>query len=275
MKRLALPCTDAVDDQVLTTLCKNLPWTPHQENWLSAYANYRTAGSNPWAVMPQAFNPDIAVEQRQLYENRKGNGPIRRIRYTPGLICCPLCGSPTTNSVDHLLPRADYPEFSIMRANLVPACVHCNSASKGNKHRGDADPERFIHPYFDQFADDPLWYVRVNPNFDAPTFDACPMGNLVDPALSIVRYHLKHVLGDVFRTSMATFWSTYPKEVKIDAQGQPVTIALTAAMIDHHLLVRTVTRGLNGWETAALRGFRANPAAIESISQRAVDYILA
>lgn len=272
MQFLDFPSTPAEDDRTIATLCKKPRWGPHKTAWLDAYAAYRVAASNPWVVSPTSFVPDVADEQRKLYDTRKNGGPIRRIRLKGGLLSCPLCGSPTTGHVDHLLPRSPYAEFSILRANLVPACGHCNSAGKGNKHRGDVQPERFIHPYFDQFAADPLWRVRINPPFEAATFDAEPLPNLQDPELTIVRYHLKHVLGTQFKISMATFWSTYPGELLEAADGAALSPVLMTTLIDRHIRVRVNAYGVNSWQTAMLRGIRADQGAMDFLAQKAAVY---
>ena len=272
MKHLALPATEAVDDAVVTEVCQQLQFTPHEANWLAAYAAYRAAGSDPWTVTPHAFLPDMHDAQYDLYDTRKGTKPLKAIREIAGLLCCPLCGSQTTNSLDHLLPRAVYPEFSIMRANLVPACTHCNSSSKGNKHRGAVAPERFIHPYFDAFADKAIWRLRINPPYEAATFDAVPEPDLTADQTQITAYHLKNVLGVAFLTRMRTTWSTYPGEVQIDAAGIPITTATTVATIAKDLARCEIAEGVNGWKTAFLRGLQANPAAVAHVAARALAY---
>jgi hypothetical protein len=58
-----------------------------------------------------------------------------------------MCGSPKITSVDHILPKELYPEFSIYSKNLVPAC-DCNIKRKTtlmNRVNG----VRVLHPYFD------------------------------------------------------------------------------------------------------------------------------
>lgn len=273
MQFLTLPCTADKDDQKIRALCKQPAWQPHEATWLGAYAAYRAAGSDPWQVGPATFNPDVADAQRDLYEKRKRLGPIKRIRYRQGLLSCPMCGSGSKGDVDHLLPRRPFAEFSIMRANLVPACGHCNSASKGNKHRGDAHPERFIHPYFDQWAAAPIWQVTLlGPNFDALTFEATPLPTLLEPQLSIVRYHLKHVLGEEFKGSIRNLWSTYPGSIKVAAAGSAITVASTNVQIDMDLARRAIVCGVNAWEVAFLRGLRSNPAAISHVAQAAAAY---
>lgn len=273
MKHLPLPCTDADDNKKIVQLCKKQPWTPHQADWLATYQAYRAAGSDPWTVRPHTFAPDISKEQRQLYETRKNGGPIQRIRRgRTDLKSCPLCGSPSLGSIDHLLPRDDYPEFSIMRANLVPACVHCNSASKGNKHRGNAAPERFIHPYYDQFADQALWCVRINNPASGTTFDPEPSPALQGAELAIVRYHLAHVLGHEFHRFMASLWSTLPGSVAVGLAGSPVTLVAAQGQIAIDLQRELVASGENGWKPAFLRGLVADFAALQILTQRAIAY---
>ncbi len=274
MRHLPVPCSDADDDAVVTSLCKGEDWKPHLKGWLAAYSEYRQAGSDPWKVTPTVFNPDAHDPQYELYDARKRGGPIRRIRDTRGLLSCPMCGSHTTGSLDHVLPRAVYPEFSIMRANLVPACMHCNSASKGNKHRGPVPPERFIHPYFDAFAGQPLWSVQIVPPFAAATFNPVPMPGLTVPQASIVRYHLTNVLGDEFTRRMETAWSTLPGSLHASAAGAPITYHSIAAQLAVDLTRAIITRGENGWDTAFLRGVAADPAAVAHVTERATNYPL-
>lgn len=272
MKHLPLPATAAVDDAVVTDLCQHLPFTSHQGTWLATYAAYRAAGSDPWAVPPFTFAPDISGEQYALYSAKAASKPIKDIREIEGLLCCPLCGSQTTNSLDHLLPRIVYPEFSIMRANLVPACSHCNSASKRNKHRGAAAPERFIHPYFDAFANNAIWRVRFNPPYAAVTIDAIPEPGLTPDQAVITAYHLNNVLGRAFKTRMRTTWATYPGAVQIEAAGGAITAATTAAAVAKDLHKHIGSDGVNGWKTAFLRGLLADPDAIDHVTARALVY---
>lgn len=63
---------------------------------------------------------------------------------------CPFCGGigdPAT--LDHFLPKAEFPQFSIYPSNLVPSCRDCNM---GEKKVGYAktDEEQTIHPYLDK-----------------------------------------------------------------------------------------------------------------------------
>jgi hypothetical protein len=63
---------------------------------------------------------------------------------------CPFCGDiGQTKNLDHFLPIAHFPEFSVMPLNLVPSCRDCNMGEKGQSYATVAD-EQAIHPYIDK-----------------------------------------------------------------------------------------------------------------------------
>lgn len=61
---------------------------------------------------------------------------------------CPFCGGiGRPKTLDHYLPKANYPQFSVLPYNLVPACRDCNTG-KSNSLATNVN-EQVIHPYFD------------------------------------------------------------------------------------------------------------------------------
>ncbi len=75
---------------------------------------------------------------------------------------CPLCGGVGhVRTLDHYLPKANFPLYSIMPTNLVPCCRDCNSEKLNAfaEVRGD----QTLHPYFDhdRFFVDKWIYARV------------------------------------------------------------------------------------------------------------------
>lgn len=67
---------------------------------------------------------------------------------------CPMCGFGEISTLDHYLPRAEFPEFAILALNLVPACGRCNQL-KGT-HVGLEPGLQFLHPFFDWLAVVPI-----------------------------------------------------------------------------------------------------------------------
>lgn len=63
---------------------------------------------------------------------------------------CPYCGGiGTPKNVDHYLPKAHFPQFSVLPLNLVPSCRNCNMDGKGHAFATIAG-DQIIHPYLDK-----------------------------------------------------------------------------------------------------------------------------
>jgi 5-methylcytosine-specific restriction endonuclease McrA len=67
---------------------------------------------------------------------------------------CPYCGIGKESShLDHFLPRAKFPEFSIYSPNLIYVCSICNSKYKGDDVVNSLGERKFFNPYFDDFIE--------------------------------------------------------------------------------------------------------------------------
>lgn len=62
---------------------------------------------------------------------------------------CPFCGGiGTPRNLDHFLPKAHFPQFSVLPHNLVPACRDCNMDGKAHSFATNA-ADQIIQPYAD------------------------------------------------------------------------------------------------------------------------------
>lgn len=62
---------------------------------------------------------------------------------------CVFCGGiGHVKNLDHILPKAFFPQLSILPTNLAPICLDCNMGEKGSDFSLSED-EQIIHPYFD------------------------------------------------------------------------------------------------------------------------------
>lgn len=267
MQHLPLPVTAAADEAEVNKLAKKAYWLPHQARWIAAYRTYQANGGSPFAVVAQTFDVGVGDRQYELYDNRKNSGELKRMRKRAGLKSCPVCGSPVTGSLDHYLPRTLYREFSIMRANLIPACGHCNSSTKGVTVHG-GPPRRFIHPYYDVWAAGVLWFVEVIPPFAAARFQPRPIAGLPHPQDDIVAFHLANVLGTQFGLSMDAQWASLPGQIKV--RDPHLTIASVTTQLEQELRVAQHAGGTNCWAAALLRGILASDDAIEYLREQAL-----
>ncbi|MBS6003063.1 MAG: HNH endonuclease [Citrobacter sp.] len=90
----------------------------------------------------------------KLYSNYfAGKGKPARIVYDALMVAaddkCPFCGGiGRPRNLDHFLPKAHFPQFSIVPINLVPSCRDCNMDGKGESV-ATTEAEQLIHPYLD------------------------------------------------------------------------------------------------------------------------------
>lgn len=80
---------------------------------------------------------------------------------------CPFCGGiGTPRNLDHFLPKANYPQFSVLPNNLVPSCRDCNMDGKAQNFASSAESQ-IIQPYSDSqkfFVDQ--WIFATYISFD-------------------------------------------------------------------------------------------------------------
>jgi hypothetical protein len=63
---------------------------------------------------------------------------------------CPFCGGiGTPRNLDHFLPKAHFPQFSVLPLNLVPSCRDCNMDGKAHAFATNAE-DQIIQPYADK-----------------------------------------------------------------------------------------------------------------------------
>ncbi|BCV67283.1 HNH endonuclease [Shewanella carassii] len=79
---------------------------------------------------------------------------------------CPFCGGiGRPRNLDHYLPKAHFPQFSIVPVNLVPSCRDCNMDGKSDLFATSAS-EQVIQPYLDEdrFFNEQWLFARYQPS---------------------------------------------------------------------------------------------------------------
>jgi len=265
VKHLPMPL-DA-GDRVILAQCRKPGWAARQAQWLAAAATYRRFRGNPWRVVPVGFTGADADELYDLYDLRAGNGPIARIRRPPvPFKSCPMCGSLGGRSLDHALPRKRFPEFAILRENLVPACTMCNSDEKGGTYRGRR-PERFIHPYYDRWAARALWRIQFDPDLDVLQFKPVALPTLPRVRRQIVDFHVKTLLGKEWRDSVRREWGPLPASLHRRLGAAPTEPTMRAEL-EIRLKDAIETYGVNSWDAGFLRGVLADSLVIAKLVER-------
>ncbi|MEU3741962.1 hypothetical protein AB0E78_33490 [Streptomyces sp. NPDC032198] len=127
---------------------------------------------------------------------------------------CPLCAHRDVETLDHQLPKSQYPLLAVVPSNLVPACRSCNTLKSDAGPKGAHD--QTLHPYFDDIGKEQWLYAQVHevvpacvsfrvvppPSWDSvlvarvrwhfQTFDLAELyGNQAGRAMTSLRYVLK------------------------------------------------------------------------------------
>ena len=80
---------------------------------------------------------------------------------------CPFCGISESSTLDHYLPKEQYPEFAVFPKNLVPSCAVCNTRKRDRIIDEGTDVRMFLHPCFDTIPDIEFLTVRTRIKADA------------------------------------------------------------------------------------------------------------
>ncbi|GGI20498.1 hypothetical protein [Oxalicibacterium faecigallinarum] len=176
---------------------------------------------------------------------------IKDARKEHKLTACPMCGGSSVSTLDHVLPKREYPEFAVLSYNLVPSCDGCQRrrSSKGKSIE-------FVHPYFDHKMLDALRLtVRFSPPFEAVLFNVVPEG-LIGGELIRMQTHLDECLpGDLFKREMNSHWRIW--HMRCFRAGQHETfLRLQEDLKDEEFLT------MNSWKVAFMRGLLKDKSAL-------------
>ena len=73
---------------------------------------------------------------------------------------CPICGVGPANTIDHVVPEGDYPEYCIHPRNLIPLCSDCNGP-KRTVFKTDTNERAFWNNYLDVSPDKQFLFCDV------------------------------------------------------------------------------------------------------------------
>jgi hypothetical protein len=93
----------------------------------------------------------VAVyDQRMAGKSGPGRGIYDHIKMLPKGDRCPFCDQRNVSTLDHVLPKAEYPSLAVAPLNLVGACMECNNVKKNLAPINAVDV--VLHPYFDDIT---------------------------------------------------------------------------------------------------------------------------
>mgnify|MGYP000080976414 CR=1 FL=1 len=155
----------------------------------------------PWTEDSKTGVPVSKKELKKLYVEqmaklgRPGRPSYETLKMTTRL--CPFCGISSVRTLEHHLPKAHYPDFSITPYNLIPCCRDCNTEKRDALIR--TAEEQKLHPYFDVVMNLRWLYADIvidGGDFIAVYRTAAPDDQPVSIKLKIDSHLVTYDLGD-------------------------------------------------------------------------------
>lgn len=211
MKRMNVPQFDA-----MTTydLCVQAVGDPDlQVRYLAGRTGIQQANGTfdlvsqnaTWATLPrtQLGHADVVIaaplckqDMMDLYTSYMVGAKSASREVYDGLLTaagglCPFCGGlGHAWTLDHYLPKAYFPAYSVHPCNLVPCCRDCNTGK--NASFGQHVHEQTLHPYLDQIQFFNERWITATVNRCDPIliiYQCSPPENWLDSDQQRVRHH--------------------------------------------------------------------------------------
>ena len=226
-----------------------------------AYDEYLTRSGNSALLCPINITNDCAEALKANFDfldSGRSHDFLRdEILGSALLDACPYCNATPVDSLDHALPRAVYPEFSILAQNLVPACVTCN------RKKGDDCFQKtglnLMHPYFVQIPDDPILFTAVAVGAREVTWEFYLQqnGGIDDDQFESIK-NLFNVLDLAERYSQASVGAISDITGYLDDLQRAGGMTETKRFLHELGDSARRRRGENYWKTAILRALAAS-----------------
>ncbi|WP_168118515.1 HNH endonuclease [Paenibacillus sp. HB172176] len=174
MKNLNPPELDPID--LYSSLLKNarseekkIRMIELQPYLVRRYDFYKEISSNleNMTISEITDTNDISILHSCYNRNRKGHlegeivAKIINIQSIQHKNKCPYCGIDRPRTIDHYLPKSDFPEFSVFPLNLVPCCQYCNG-KKGDRWINESGKRIFLNLYYDKIPEIKYLYTRIH-----------------------------------------------------------------------------------------------------------------
>ncbi|MDR1181812.1 MAG: hypothetical protein LBL13_07520 [Bacteroidales bacterium] len=195
----------------------------------------------------------IAKELKTVYTDRMAgtNAPGRTIYdkliLAPKNGICPLCSHGHVSTLDHYLPKSDFPRLAVVPINLIPSCFDCNKYKLTTSPR--KPEEETLHPYYDNIEDVQWLYAQVN-HTTPPTvsFFVKPLDSWSDLLKARVQHHFQSFsLAKLYTKEAAVYISD------LNQRLQSIHSSSGAIGVSEYLRNEAISRcavDKNSWRTA-------------------------
>ena len=194
---------------------------------------------------------------------------------------CAMCGSKFPWSIEHVLPKSDYPEWAFFSKNLVPACK-CN-IRRGQELKGNPQSQaRVIHPYYDDtFLERQVSCLITSGNDYRWVNVQIVFLNNNHPDIESIKFHVEKIVkrSGLEKFITRTMWSKIVNKPSLAIHSLHEKGVLTEqevnALIEKDLRWFDETTGTkNNWDSIFLHGLLNSPGALRFIREKHNSYVL-
>lgn len=128
-----------------------------------AYGTYHAHARQPSQIPFAPFDSTDRIQLRNNFRRLDKGKPCADIR---SVILsstqsgqCPYCRLGEATTLDHILSKSLYPEYSVLVTNLAPTCMRCNTAKQHNAAR--TQEHGVFHIYFQGYPLDVFLDVDI------------------------------------------------------------------------------------------------------------------
>lgn len=184
---------------------------------------------------------------RAVYDQIRNAAPNKK---------CPLCGVGTVAVLDHHLPKAKYPDLSVVPANLVPACHFCNDTKKARFPASAG--QQTLHPYYDARLINGRWLAAAIDRGPPVVITFAPSPPPAWPLIDrqrVERHFAICGLGTVFAPNANDELGPLKTRLAaLEAAGGP-------AAVQAHLIEEAASHAqrTNGWQLSLYEALAADP----------------
>ena len=202
-----------------------------------------------------------------LYSPKPDKAPfliLEKMRNDHGLLFCPSCGEDgAPGTLDHYLPKTEYPELSVCLVNLTPMCSKCQG-KKSDDYLTEDNEKAFLHPYFDQI-DECLFSINIEPPFNNPLRFSIILKNTVNGELK--RLVESHIAGIDFINRVEIFCENkHLHLLKLMAEEREDEEPLKAEQLIRRFLRQEQKKALNAWGSIYYQSVLKSPDVLDYLN---------
>lgn len=252
-------CYSSFNDRVKRNNFKSIAnFINTQSVGYDANANIANLYLLPASTHMTVYGSILKGDMKTLYENnmvknKRGRKIYNKLLSLAPLSRCPFCGIGQVSTLDHYLPKAEFPAFTVLPYNLVASCKDCNTGKLASY--ATTQNAQTLHPYYDNFTTVQWLFARVlqTSPVSIEFFINCPV-SLSSVDKDRIESHFNNY-------KLARRFSIEAANAIADLREEFILFNSTTVQIQqelHKKFVSFSSRHTNSWETAMYQALSQN-----------------